>query len=192
MWKLLPKTRKSHPLSKLLRPFFEAKKSKRQLGSFLLVLVVITSLLVAPASAFEAYPTDELVALEAEVATETQKRNKAPLEKFTISQGFWVLHPALDLSAPQGTPVYAIEAGKVAKTEFSYWGYGNQVLVDHANGLQSRYAHLSQITVQEGQEVNQETVIGLVGATGLATGRHLHLEIIDQGRLINPQVYLGL
>lgn len=192
MWKLLPKTRKSNPFSKLLRPFLEAKKTKTQLGSLLIALVVLASLLVAPASAFETYPVDELVVLEAEIEVATKERRKSPLEKFVISQGFWALHPAIDLTAPQGTPVYSVEAGKVEKVEYSYWGYGNQVVINHADELQSRYAHLSQIAVQAGTEVTQETVIGQVGATGLATGNHLHLEIIKQGVLINPRVYLGL
>lgn len=156
----------------------------------MLVLVILVSLLVSPASAFETFPEAELVAFEAEVETETKKGMRYPLEKFYISQDFWFLHPAIDLVAPRGTPVYPVMAGQVIKVEYSPWGYGNQIVIDHGNKLKSRYAHLAQIEVQENEAVNQETVLGQVGATGFATGNHLHLEIIDKGQLINPKSYL--
>lgn len=185
-----PRTRKSHPLSKLLRPVFENKRSKRAVGILLVFLISLSGLLVPRASAFETYPNGELVTLTAEVEVNTQKGIKPPLGDFSISQGYWLLHPAVDLVAPKGAPVYPVMAGKIEKVESDHFGYGNNIIVDHGNNLESRYAHLSQIEVGEGDKVTQETIIGRVGSTGWATGNHLHLEIRENGRYLNPKTYL--
>jgi len=189
LWLILPKTRKSHPLSKFLRSFFEGKQPKRRFGALLTAILLVSGILVSPASAFETHQ-EELGALTAAVKIKTKETFNRPLKEFYISQGYWFLHPALDLVAPKGTPVYPLMNGKVEKVEFSGWGYGNQIVINHSNELKSRYAHLSQIKVQEGDEVERETVIGQVGSTGLATGNHLHLEVIDQGRFLNISSYL--
>lgn len=187
-----PKTRKSHPLSKLLRPIFEGKRPKKSFGVFLVVFVFLSGLLVPSASAFEIYQNGELVTLAAEIEVETQDKTKLPFklsEDCYISQGFWFLHPAIDIAAPRGTPVHAVMAGKITKVNYES-GYGRKVEIDHDNGLKSLYAHLSQIEVEEGQEVNQDTIIGRVGSSGWATGNHLHLEIRENGKSLNPQSFL--
>lgn len=97
-----------------------------------------------------------------------------------------VPHLGTDYGAPSGTEVWTTARGRV-----TYAGrkgsYGNLVEVTHANGYRTRYAHLSKILVRNGQRVQQQTSIGKVGATGRATGPHLHYEIIKNGRHINPQ-----
>ena len=62
--------------------------------------------------------------------------------------------------------------------------------IDHGNGYRSRYAHLSKVNVRQGQRVDQKTPVGLVGATGLATGPHLHYEVWVNGRPVNPMKYV--
>lgn len=185
-----PKTRKSHPLSKLLRPIFEGKGPKKSFGIFLIVVVFLSGLLVPSASAFETYKSEELVALATEVEVNTQEGLKSPLKDFYISQGYWLFHPAVDLVAPKGTPLHPVMAGRIGKVEYGHFGYGNNIIVDHGNNLESRYAHLSKIEVKEGEEVTQETIIGRVGSTGWATGNHLHLEIRENGRYLNPIAFL--
>ena len=97
-----------------------------------------------------------------------------------------VPHLGTDYGAPTGTPVWATARGKI-----TYAGrkgsYGKMIEVSHQNGYRTRYAHLSKIYVREGQRVQQQERIGAVGATGRATGPHLHYEIIQNGRHINPQ-----
>jgi murein DD-endopeptidase MepM/ murein hydrolase activator NlpD len=85
-------------------------------------------------------------------------------------------HQGTDLAAPEGTPVVASFSGRV---EIAGWlgGYGMIVVISHGDTHETRYAHLSEVLVKEGQEVKQGTVIGLVGSTGMATGPHLHFEI---------------
>jgi len=183
---LWPKTRKSHPLSKLLRPVFEGKKPKKSFGIFLIVIVFLAGLLVPSASAFETYKNEELVAIEAEVEVNTQKGINSPLEEFTISQGYWLFHPAIDMVAPKDTPVHPVMAGKVEKVEYGRFDYGNNIIINHGNRITSRYAHLSKIEVKNGEEVTQETIIGRIGSTGWATGSHLHLEIRENVKNLNP------
>jgi murein DD-endopeptidase MepM/ murein hydrolase activator NlpD len=86
------------------------------------------------------------------------------------------IHEGLDFGAPIGTPVYATGEGVVVLAE-PWDRYGNTVEIDHGNGITSRYAHMSRIKVKEGQKVNRNTVIGLVGNTGRSTGAHLHYEV---------------
>jgi murein DD-endopeptidase MepM/ murein hydrolase activator NlpD len=77
-------------------------------------------------------------------------------------------------------------AGTVRATNYDLFGYGNHVIVMHEEGYESLYAHMSEIEVKPGQEVKNETVIGGVGSTGLSTGPHLHLEVRQEGQLLNP------
>ena len=89
----------------------------------------------------------------------------------------WRFHSGTDLAAPTGTPVLATQAGRVAVAN-ALGGYGLTVILRHGDGnLESRYAHLSQISVQSGEWIEQGEVIGLVGSTGTSTGPHLHFEV---------------
>lgn len=87
---------------------------------------------------------------------------------------------AVDIAAPNGTPVYAAAGGKVIVSKLSGWngGYGNYIVIEHSNGMQSLYAHLSQNLVSAGSQVKQGDMIGNMGATGNSTGSHLHFEIL--------------
>ena len=96
-------------------------------------------------------------------------------------------HTGVDLAARYGTPVYATADGVVSYAAVR-GGYGNMVEVQHPNGLATRYAHLSRIAaeVRSGIPVRQGTVVGYVGATGLATGPHLHYEVRHGGQPVDP------
>ncbi|MCS6818705.1 MAG: M23 family metallopeptidase [Chitinophagales bacterium] len=98
-------------------------------------------------------------------------------------------HEGMDFTAPVGTEVYVTGDGVVETVEYSYSGYGNQVVVDHGYGYKTRYAHLSKFKVKVGQKVKRGDVIGLVGNTGKSTGPHLHYEVIKGGVPVNPVYY---
>ncbi len=95
-------------------------------------------------------------------------------------------HTGVDLPLKTGNPVYAAFAGKVRMAKY-YRGYGNLVVLRHQNGLETFYAHLSKINVKVGDWVEAGKVIGLGGATGRATGAHLHFETRYQGYAFDPQ-----
>lgn len=116
----------------------------------------------------------------------TESETQWPLHAFGITTGFSFGHPGMDLTAPFGAPVYPIAAGTVAWTSSLSWGYGNHVFIKNTKGLQSLYAHLSKVLVKEGDAVTKTTKIGEVGATGWATGNHVHLEVYQNGIAINP------
>ena len=103
-------------------------------------------------------------------------------DPFTGDQGF---HQGIDISADKGNPVYATADATVDSASYS-GDYGNLVVLRHAFGLLTRYGHLSKFVVRAGQVVKRGEVIGYVGATGRATGSHLHYEILANGKLINP------
>ena len=109
-----------------------------------------------------------------------------PLSKFGLTSRFSLGHPGIDLTAPAGTPLFPVAAGTVSWTQNQSVGYGNHLLVTHERGIKSLYAHLSKIAVTPGQEVSKATSLGTVGATGWATGNHLHLEIYQDDVPINP------
>lgn len=98
-------------------------------------------------------------------------------------------HDGLDIAAPQGNSVYAYTDGRVVEAGWN-GGYGNCILIDHGDGLKTRYAHLSRIYVRVGQRVRTEERIGAIGSTGNSTGPHLHFEVIKNGRTTNPLNYL--
>ena len=94
-------------------------------------------------------------------------------------------HSGLDIAGERGQPVYATAAGTVR--HIGYQGaYGNLIVLDHGFGLESRYGHLLKYQVKPGAKVKRGDIIGQVGATGRATGYHLHYEVFANGRLINP------
>lgn len=108
----------------------------------------------------------------------------------TLSQGYWAGHRAIDLATSTGTPVAAADAGYVSLVQSSNSGYGKMVIIDHGNGYQTLYAHLSKISVEPGQAVARGEIIGSSGSTGNSTGPHLHFEVIKNGVRSNPLGYL--
>ena len=98
-------------------------------------------------------------------------------------------HNGLDFAGDTGEGVYASDAGVIVYSGWNDYGYGNMIMIDHGNGFQSLYAHLSGINVGCGQSVGQGEVIGAVGSTGRSSGSHLHFEIMA-GVKVNPWDYL--
>lgn len=103
-----------------------------------------------------------------------------------ISQGAHPGHTALDIAVPAGTPVRAADRGTVIQAGWNPSGYGFRVVIDHGTDYVTLYAHLSDIYVEQGQVVGKGQVIGASGANGNITGPHLHFEIRDYGRLVDP------
>lgn len=98
-------------------------------------------------------------------------------------------HRGLDIAVPTGTTAHAAAGGTVA---FAGWegGYGYTVLLDHQNGVKTRYAHALKVLVTAGQRVAQGDPVIQVGSTGKSTGPHLHLEFIVEGQPVDPRLYL--
>lgn len=107
-----------------------------------------------------------------------------------ITQGYKPLHRALDIARSIGTPVKSADAGVVVVAGWTNSGYGYHIVIDHGNGLQTLYAHLSKIFVKRGQVVAKGGVIGNMGTSGRSTGPHLHFEVRRGGVLVNPVGYL--
>jgi murein DD-endopeptidase MepM/ murein hydrolase activator NlpD len=103
--------------------------------------------------------------------------------------GTGAMHAGLDFKGPVGTPILAAADGKVVLAGFN-GGYGNTVEIRHANGLVTRYAHLSGLHVRAGQMVERGVQIGRMGSTGRSTGSHLHFEVRLNGQAINPRKFL--
>ncbi|WP_366921981.1 M23 family metallopeptidase [Metallumcola ferriviriculae] len=127
------------------------------------------------------------------------QRNYGVVQGRRVSSGYgWRTHPitgrrsfhdGLDIAARYGTGAFAYAEGKVT---FAGWGggYGRVIYIDHGNGLQTRYAHLSKINVRVGERVDTGEKIGAVGSTGNSTGSHLHFEVRQNGSTRNPWNYL--
>ncbi len=103
-------------------------------------------------------------------------------------------HTGIDISdgnRPGITPVRPFRPGRVIEVVHSNYSLGNHVVIDHGNGVTSVYGHLAATSVQVGQAVNLDTVIGLEGSTGASTGTHLHLEIRVNGQAANPHHFIS-
>lgn len=97
-------------------------------------------------------------------------------------------HYGIDIAGPTGTPILAVKKGLIIKAGMS-GSFGNLVIVDIGDGIQIYYAHLSNIAVKPGQEVEAGHIIGGMGSTGKSTGSHLHFEIRKNGRQVNPILF---
>ncbi len=111
---------------------------------------------------------------------------RLPMNYDYESRGFSWFHAGADLVAKTGTSVYPVMTGTVKAINYDYFGYGVHVIVEHFDGYESLYGHLSKITVKPGQKVDLNTELGKSGSTGFSTGPHLHLEIRQNGQLVNP------
>jgi len=110
-----------------------------------------------------------------------------PMDTHTLSgNDYWSGHLAIDIAAGQGASVYASDGGVVVFAGWSTGGYGNTVMIDHGNGYQTLYGHLSSAAAGCGRSVSQGTVIGYAGSTGNSTGTHLHFEVRYLGGFISP------
>lgn len=116
----------------------------------------------------------------------TKYTAQLPIDYQYESRGYSWYHAGADLVAPTGTSVRPIMAGIVEAVNHDYFGFGNHVIVSHDDGYESIYAHLSRIGVEVGQRVELSTELGKSGSTGFSTGPHLHLEIHQNGALVNP------
>jgi murein DD-endopeptidase MepM/ murein hydrolase activator NlpD len=100
------------------------------------------------------------------------------------------VHPAIDIAGQLGNAVYAADSGVVVYAGWSDYGYGYMIAIDHGNGWQTAYAHLSAVAVSCGQSVFQGGYIGAVGSTGNSSGPHLHFEMVYNGVKVNPLAYV--
>lgn len=100
-------------------------------------------------------------------------------------------HLGVDFVGPVGIPIYVTGNGTVVSAEFSFFGYGNVVVVDHGFGYKSRYAHLFKISVTKGQQVARGQVIGELGNSGRSTGPHLHYEVLLRENQVDPINYFN-
>ncbi len=107
-----------------------------------------------------------------------------------LTQGYWYGHRAIDIGGFIGEAIRASDGGYVSYAGWTDIGYGYLIVLDHQNGFQTYYAHLSNILVDEGQTVAATQVIGEMGSTGNSTGPHLHFEIRYDGYPTNPLIYL--
>ena len=110
-----------------------------------------------------------------------------------LTQGFHNGHYAIDIANKLNTPVYAAANGKVIKSDEGWnYGYGNHIIVDHGNQIETLYGHLNTLKVAEGQDIKVGQLIGLMGNSGRVwgpTGIHLHFELRIRGRKVNPNNY---
>lgn len=110
--------------------------------------------------------------------------------KFDPFTGYKQMHRGIDIANHNGTPIIATANGTIKVVGNQKSGMGKYVTINHGFGFQTRYGHLSKITVKRGQKVKRGDVIGMMGSTGYSTGPHLHYEVIRNGKFLNPHNYI--
>lgn len=114
-----------------------------------------------------------------------------PVNSRNFTQFFWYGHPGIDIALAEGSGVVAADTGTVTYAGWNNFGYGNLIVVNHGNGYETFYAHLSGINVVPGQIVYQGNLIGSSGNTGQSSGPHIHFEIRLNNNRDNPCWYIG-
>ena len=176
--------------SRVVRHFTHKLNIKAILGGNITLMVLAVGIAGPQSSTTQAQAEAQILPADNSHVT-TEVNIRYPLEKFSFNQGFSSFHPGVDLGDPIGTPVFPVENGTVLTTEYDKFGYGNNIVVAHAEGINTRYAHLSRIDVRPGDPVTTSTQIGLSGNTGHSTGPHLHLEVRKNDVPLNPIAFLG-
>ncbi len=121
--------------------------------------------------------------------------SRKPVKDFTLTSNYGVRsdpfkgrranHKGLDMAGPIGTPIYATADGIVGRAQW-LGGYGKYVEINHGNGIQTRYGHMSRLNVEANARVKSGDLIGFMGSTGRSTGSHLHYEVRIEGEAVNP------
>lgn len=186
----LRRTRSGNKISRFFRHVFEHKKIKQILGANLTLMVVASSFLPTSTGAQNIKAEEIVIEANSTSSLTTEHGIRYPVDNVKINQGFRAFHPGVDFEGITGDTVYPIMSGSVAATSTSRYAYGNAVIVNHGNQITSLYAHLSKINVATGQTVTTLTKLGEVGSTGRSSGDHLHLEVRDHERPINPFIVL--
>lgn len=114
-----------------------------------------------------------------------------PVSSRNFTQYYWYGHPGIDIALSEGSAVFSADTGTVTYAGWNIYGYGNLIVVNHGNGFETFYGHLSGINVVPGQIVYQGNVIGATGNTGNSSGPHIHFEIRYNGVQDNPCSYIG-
>ena len=174
----------SQPISKFFRKAFEGKRVKRLIGAGLMGLMVFLGVM-ENALAVKAQEADATLITTPQTEVITEKTLEKPLDG-ALAQGFHGFHRGIDILDPVGTEIKPVTRGRVVEVSQGRLGWGNTVVIEHEKGLKSRYAHMKDFNVQEGDQVEKGTVLGWVGMTGWTTGPHLHLEIYQDGWAIDP------
>jgi murein DD-endopeptidase MepM/ murein hydrolase activator NlpD len=178
----------------LLRP----RKRILTIRTFLLLTVILVYLFVGPNTTVNATFPEKVIQPQTETAVivvreaitvEAIPEFKSPTHGY-ISTYYSSYHRGVDIPNPTGTPVKPFADGEVVYASWAEGGFGKTIVIQHNLGYVSKYAHLSSIEVEVGQKVTADTVIGRVGSTGNSTGSHLHLEIYQNDRSVNPLNYI--
>lgn len=179
----------SHPISKFFRRSLEHKRARKTVSVGLTLLVMafgqLSNLLAAETQATEV----ALISQPDSQSLTTLNTLEKPLDG-RLAQGFHGFHKGVDILDPVGTPIEPIADGVVSEVSLGRLGWGNTIVVDHENGLKSRYAHMKDIKVIEGEKIGKDQPIGTVGMTGWTTGPHLHLEVYQNGKAVDPAAIL--
>lgn len=179
--------RKGSRFSRFFRHIFEHAQIKRIFSTNFAILAIASSLfapgVLGQSNADSVYEKDEV---SAPVVLTTESGIQYPVKTVKITTHFSFFHPGIDLDGITGDEIKPIMAGKVIDTGYSRFGYGNSITINHGGGITSFYAHLSKFNVVRDQLVDMNSKIGEMGATGRAFGDHLHLEIYENGKPINP------
>jgi murein DD-endopeptidase MepM/ murein hydrolase activator NlpD len=183
-FEMIKNSRSGNKVSRYFRHIFEHKNIRRILGTNLALMLIATSFV--PNDVFANTEAEQAVIGEATVPLTTEKSAQYPVETVRVTQGYRLFHPGVDFDGLTGDPIRPIKKGRVQEISTSKYAYGNAIIVDHGNQITSLYAHLSKIFVQEGQEVDTNSIVGAMGASGRAFGDHLHLEVRDHGIPISP------
>ncbi|MBU0572623.1 M23 family metallopeptidase [Patescibacteria group bacterium] len=178
------RARKGSKISRYFRHIFEHEKIKRILGTNLAIMILVSSFMPVAAN-FDTEPDLSIITQETTPLT-TEHGIQYPVKEILITQTYKLYHPGIDFDGLTGEAIYPIMTGVIEDVSYSRFAYGNAVIINHGNGITSLYAHLSEIEAKEGQEVTMDTKLGEMGATGRSFGDHLHLEVRDHGRAINP------
>lgn len=185
---------KTRKVSHYLRlAIFDKKFISRAFGLQIAGLAAALSVVVSPTAAFDYNLTQLGSVADETVVVATKAQYLFPLgSTLGVSQGYHGLHAGVDLRAPRGTAVYAMDKGVVIEVEKIKLGYGHFVRIAHNGTMSTLYAHLDQVEVKAGDKVERGERIGNVGMTGWTTGPHLHFEVYMGNKTVNPMKYIDI